>query len=183
MKGMELANEELKIHEKAILRLSEVINVNERNIIQIAKQLEANPELVLSTPTDLPFDIEYRAALTTEDFRSNRMDVTHSLHISDLVTSEFKKLTESSLTLQNHRLPLLSNFLLAVRTKCLALQHQREEQGGQLLPTVQGVHCPNFLEGVKYWDNWDAIFLSLGTPPPHSPASRLKCTCTTTAPR
>ena len=124
-KGMEEVNEKLRIHENAILRLSKVINVNEKNIIDIAKQLQANPKLVLSTESNLPFDIEYRAALTIQDFRSGRLDVSHTLHISDLVTREFNKISKSSLTLQNHRLPLQRNFLLAVRTKCLALQQRQ----------------------------------------------------------
>ena len=122
MENIEIINKELDQHKDAILRLSKVININEKNINKIAQQLKADPNVILSSNFELPFDIQYRAALTKTDFRALRGDISNSLHISDLTTSEYLKFKENGLTLQNHRLPLTKNFLLAVRTKCLSLQ-------------------------------------------------------------
>ena len=122
MAEVDLVDEELETHKAAILKLSKVINLNEKNIAEIARKLKTDPEIVLSSATELAFDIKYRSSLTKNDFQPYRMDLTNSLHISELATTEYQKFTRSCLTLQNHRLPLEKNFLLAIRAKCLSLQ-------------------------------------------------------------
>jgi len=111
-------------NKDAILGLNSAVQLNERNLAEIADILKKEPKLVLTGRKTLPFEILFESSQVKAGLLNTRFDVTNALHISKLNSMEYVKLENYILTLKNSRLPLDKNFLLAVRAQCLSLQTQ-----------------------------------------------------------
>ena len=120
--AMEELRDEMARHKQSILDLNSAVQASEKGIDRIAKMLQIDPNLIITGENSLPFDINFEASAIKKGQLNTRYDVGNSLHISKLNSIEFAKHQSYILNLQNSRLPLDKNFLLALRAECLAVQ-------------------------------------------------------------
>ena len=115
-------------HEKALKSLTNAVGFDHETLSSVVNQIRVDPELVLApNVTSIPTYYMYMKSKTTHaDFQPNRnvrkYQNFYPAHISQLSIDEAKVFEENVLQLQNNRLPLNKNFLIALRAKCLAIQ-------------------------------------------------------------
>ena len=122
--------EKIKLQEDMIRKLEKIVSIDTEGLQSTINQLKLNPETVIypNRTTNSPF-LRYMKAKTTHHDFNPTMNVRKyqrffADHIQTLALEEAREVEEAVLVLQNNRLPLKSDFLLAVRAKCLAVQKE-----------------------------------------------------------
>ena len=114
--------------EQALKSLTNAVEFDHEGLNSVVRQLRVDSELVLSpNVSSIPAFYAYLKAKTIhEDFDPSRnvrkYQRFYPNHISQFSLEESRAFEQNVLQLQNNRLPLNKNFLLALRAKCLAVQ-------------------------------------------------------------
>ena len=114
--------------EQALKSLTRAVEFDHETLDSVVNQLQVDQNLVLApNVSSVPTFYKYMKAKTTHsDFDPNKnvrkFQRFYTNHISELSIDEAKAFETNVLQLQNNRLPLDKNFLIALRAKCLAVQ-------------------------------------------------------------
>ena len=114
--------------EQALKSLTRAVEFDHETLDSVVNQLQVDKDLVLApNVSSVPTFYKYMKAKTTHaDFDPNKnvrkFQRFYANHISELSIDEARAFEKNVLQLQNNRLPLDKNFLIALRAKCLAVQ-------------------------------------------------------------
>ena len=114
--------------EKAIKSLSQAVELDHTTLSSVVNQLRIDSSVVVApNVTNLSSFYTYMKSKTVHnDFDPNKnvrkFQRYFTSHISELSKDESQKFETNVLNLQNNRLPLNKDFLIAVRAQCTALQ-------------------------------------------------------------
>ena len=114
--------------ETALKSLTNAVEFDHESLKSVVNQMRVNQDLVLApNVSSIPTFYAYMKSKTThEDFDPNKnvrkFQRFYANHISELSIDEAKAFEQNVLQLQNNRLPLNKNFIIALRAKCLSLQ-------------------------------------------------------------
>ena len=113
--------------EAAIRSLSKAVKLDHTTLTGVVNYIRADPEIVLAPNVTLSAFHNYmKSKVVHDDFdptkNVRKFQRHYTNHISDLSSEEAKTFEDNVLQLQNNRLPLNKDFLIAVRARCMALQ-------------------------------------------------------------
>ena len=120
-------SEEIETNQADILHLKHSINAMDKDLAFLAKSLKADPTIVLTGDSSLPFDIRRESSFVIRNGIKSKNDLDRTFHISRHAQQQYSNFQQRVLTLQNQRLPLDEIFLISVRARCLSLQKELSE--------------------------------------------------------
>ena len=142
---------EILAQEKSLKSLTSAVELDHSTLSSVIHQLRISPDLILApNVTSVPITYQYMKALIKE---SSKFERYYADHISEFCESEAKTIELNILQLQNNRLPLDRNFLVAVRAKCLSLQ--------KIEKTLAHEFCNDLAFHATRWDT-GLKFLAVG---------------------
>ena len=122
--------DKIKLQEEMIRKLEKIVSIDTESLQSTINQIKLYPETVIypNKTTNSPFLRYMKAKTTHHDFNPTKnvrkYQRFYADHIQTLALEEAREVEDAVLVLQNNRLPLKSDFLLAVRAKCLAVQKE-----------------------------------------------------------
>ena len=110
---------DIDAEEKALKSLTSAVKLDHSSLSSVVHQLKISPDLILApNVTTLSPTYKFMKAMTI----SSGFQHFYANHIGELSAVEGKSFESNILQLQNNRLPLNKDFLVAIRAKCLSLQ-------------------------------------------------------------
>ena len=137
--------------EAALKSLSNAVEFDHESLDGVVNQLRVDPALVLApNVSSIPTFYAYMKSKTThEDFDPNKnvrkFQRFYADHISELSIDEARAFETNVLQLQNNRLPLNKNFIIALRAKCLSIQ--------KITSTLAQTFCNDLAFHATRWDS------------------------------
>ena len=137
--------------ENALKSLTNAVEFDHESLNDVVNQLRVDQNLVLApNVSSIPTFYAYMKSKTThEDFDPNKnvrkFQRFYANHISEFSIEEAKAFEENVLQLQNNRLPLNKNFIIALRAKCLAIQ--------KITPSLAQTFCNDLAFHATRWDS------------------------------
>ena len=141
--------------EQALKSLTNAVEFDHETLDSVVNQLQLDPDLVLApNVSSVPTFYKYMKSKTTHaDFDPNKnvrkFQRFYANHISELSIDEAKAFESNVLQLQNNRLPLDKNFLIALRAKCLAVQSVHAPVA-QMFCNDLAFHATRWDTGLKF---------------------------------
>lgn len=138
--------DEIHAEEEALKSLTRAVKLDHSTLSSVVHQLKISPDLVLApNVTTLSPTYAYMKAMTN----GPGFKFFYANHIAELAEAEVQTFESNVLQLQNNRLPLNKEFLIAVRAKCLSLQSV-EAAIANLFCNDLAFHATRWNTGLKF---------------------------------
>jgi hypothetical protein len=159
-KSTDEINQKITFNEQALFNLTKQVNITTENLVELEEILKANMEIVMSGSTELEWKTRFEAGRYYEEYKKSinngyqmEIKIMDVLHISEVADKKLIQFKNWILSLQTGKIPMESDFILAIQAKCLSVQKSKN--------SVSNNFCHNF--ALKSTTNTEMVnFQGLG---------------------